>query len=195
MKYGIFGGTFDPPHLGHLEVARAALNHLELDEVIWIPNAKNPLKQHKKSSSGKDRLAMVQRAIAEEPQMSASDIEITRRGLSFTIDTVEELLMIMPGQVWVILGSDALAEIYDWKQPEKLAKLARFAAILRPPHDVPDALRNVPELFHDKIDWVPMPANPIRATDIRDRIERKLPIRDMVAPAVLNYIQEHRLYE
>jgi len=98
MRIGVLGGSFDPPHRGHLAMAKVALEQLELDEVVFVPANRNPLKDRPVSASGKQRLSMVAAMIADEPQMSVSDMELTRGGLSYAIDTIQELQMVRPGE-------------------------------------------------------------------------------------------------
>jgi nicotinate-nucleotide adenylyltransferase len=194
MRIGIFGGTFDPPHLGHLEVALAAQRQLNLDEVVWIPAAKNPFKQSAIVTPGPKRLRMVQAAVADTPGMSVSDIELTRGGLSYTIDTVLELQMMQEGEYWIIVGSDSLEGISNWKQVEKLAKLARFACILRPPHTEEIALRHVADYIPPVTDFVSMPPSRLSSTLVRDHAMRGLDIIDFVHPEVAKLIEEYGRY-
>ena len=107
MKTGVLGGTFDPPHYGHLELAKAAKAQLGLDEVMFVPANRNPLKT-RKTASAKHRLRMVELEIEDEEGLSVSDIEITRGGPSYAVDTLEELKMVRPGEYWFIVGADAL---------------------------------------------------------------------------------------
>ncbi len=194
MRIGIFGGTFDPPHLGHLAVARAAIAQLELDELLFVPAARNPLKQHRALTPDRHRVRMLKALLGEEPGMAISNIEITRGGLSYAVETVEELQMVNPADYWFILGSDALDEIYQWKDPEKLARLCRLGVVLRPPHDQTRALRNVPDFFADRIDFIEMPASPIASTDIRTSFRRGKPLEEWLSPEVVDYIRRESLY-
>jgi len=114
MRIGILGGTFDPPHIGHLELARAAIDALKLDEVLFLPAHRNPLKRAK-SSPAKQRLEMVQRMVADEPKMAVSDIETSRGGPSYMVETLMELQMVKPGDYWVLLGADAMKTFDEWK--------------------------------------------------------------------------------
>jgi len=193
-KIALFGGTFDPPHLAHLEVARAVRDQLAMDDVVWIPASRNPLKPMKEMAPPRKRLKMVELTIREEPHMSLSDIEISRGGHSFTIETLMELREIMPSQFWIMVGSDALDQILDWKSYDKLFRFARFAAVLRPPHDRSRALLHVPDDFHEQIDFVEMPPMTHSGTQIRDFVERGEPYDHLVTPAVQQYIQENKLY-
>src|SRR4051794_25149699 len=103
MKIGILGGTFDPPHTGHLSVARAALEQLELDEVLFLPASRNPLKSRKVVTPAKHRLGMVEALVRNEEKMAVSDMELTRGGISYTVDTLGELHMVQPAEYWFLM--------------------------------------------------------------------------------------------
>lgn len=194
MRIGILGGTFDPPHAGHLALARAALDQLELEEVLFLPANRNPLKSQSSVSAPKHRLAMVQRLIKNEPKMAVSDVEITRGGVTYTIDTLQELQMVQPADYWFILGADALRGIGEWKSPQKLLKLCRLAVAIRPPMTEHDLQARIAPEFRDRVDTVRMSPMDVSSTDIRDRLARNLSVAGLVTPEVLNYIKENKLY-
>ncbi|MBL8088662.1 MAG: nicotinate (nicotinamide) nucleotide adenylyltransferase [Chthonomonas sp.] len=195
MKIGIFGGTFDPPHAAHLEMAHAARATLGLDEIIFVPAYQNPLKvKARNGASPRHRFRMVQALIQGEEGLSVSDIEITRSGLSFTVETLEEMQKMIPGEYWLIMGSDSLDSIYNWKQPDRIASLCRIAVILRPPHTQDDALRHVPDYVVPVIDWIDMTPSKTSSTTLRTTIQLEERSREQVPTAVLNYIAEHKLY-
>lgn len=194
MKYGLLGGTFDPPHNGHLEVARTVRESLSLDEVILIPANRNPLKD-RKASSVKDRMRMVELAVADEPGLCVSDIETSRGGSSFTIDTVEELRMVQNGDYWFLMGGDSLQHIMDWKEPEKLISLCRLAVVQREGHDVSRIIRELPKDFSYAIDVVPMPAMAVSSSKIREDVMRDVSVEHLVKPAVWEYIKNSGLYK
>jgi nicotinate-nucleotide adenylyltransferase len=193
MRIGILGGTFDPPHIGHLTLARTAKEELGLDEVIFMPVNRNPLKKGK-STPAKHRLEMVQRAIADEPGLAMSDIEITRGGLSYAVDTLTELTFAQPGDYWFLVGADALKGLPQWKQPERLLRLARFGVAVRPPIIEADVMARLPEEVKKRIDIVKMSALDVSSTDVRDLISAGKPVGSWVKPTVLQYIRENRLY-
>jgi nicotinate-nucleotide adenylyltransferase len=193
-KIGILGGTFDPPHLTHLALARAAMEQLQLDEVIFIPAARNPLKTSTTGVSAKRRMAMVKLMLTDEENMSVSDIELSRQGPSYTVDTLQELQFANPGNYWFILGSDAASSLASWKTPEKLAKYCRFAIALRPPHDKSTLRRYVPELVQPHCDLIEFKSSQLSATLIRQNIERGLDEEHHLHPDVWKYIKENKLY-
>lgn len=194
MKIGVLGGTFDPPHLTHLAVAKAAIEQLGLDEVIFIPTAQNPLKKTHSKVSAKRRFQMVKLMIADEPNMSISDVELSRPGPSYAVDTLQELQFARPAEYWFILGSDAAITLPEWKHPEKLGKLARLAVVLRPPQDEGLTLRYIPELLHPYVDFIKFHPSMISSTIVRDNIERGRDESHHVDPAVWQFSQTHELY-
>ncbi|HLK14029.1 MAG TPA: nicotinate-nucleotide adenylyltransferase [Fimbriimonadaceae bacterium] len=194
MRIGVLGGTFDPPHLGHLALARAALAALELDEVLFVPTSRNPMKLGVKASSGRHRLAMVQAMIAGEPKMAACDVEVVRGGLSYAVETMTELSVAQPGEYWFLVGADAGTHIAEWKQPQRLLRLCRLGVAVRPPVDEATLLRRVPVEFHDRIDIIPMTPVEVSSTEVRDRLQAGRPVNRIVTEPVYAYIQQHHLY-
>jgi len=194
MRIGVLGGTFDPPHLGHLEFARAAIEGLQLDEVIFVPAHRNPLKKIK-STPAKQRMEMVSLMIKAEAKMSVSDNEISRGGPSYMVETLMELQMVRPGDYWLLMGADALRGIDQWKNPEKLIKLARIGVAIRPPLKEDDILNRLRDDILQRTDVVPMKALEISATELRHRLQiRSGSVAPFLSPAVLQYIKQCHLY-
>lgn len=194
MRIGILGGTFDPPHIGHLELARAARDQLKLDEVIFLPAFRNPLKRVK-SAPAKQRLEMVQRMVAEEQKMSVSDIEISRGGASYMVETLMELQMVKPGDYWLLLGSDALKGFEQWKNPHKIVKLCRLGVVLRPPTVESEVTGRLGPDLKDRVDLIPMKQVDMSATEVRDRLSKRSKlVAPFLSPAVLQYIKQNHLY-
>lgn len=176
-------------------MADAAMSHLGLEEVLWIPAGRNPLKR-RRPSPGSTRLEMTSLAIADEPRYSASDIEISRGGPSYTIDTLEELAMVRPyAQWWLILGSDTVRTFMDWKSAEKLARLARFAVVVRGSESAGMVRSHLPSRMHEKLDLVPMRQWDISSSKIRTDIEDGLAVEQWLSPDVSNYIEARGLYQ
>jgi nicotinate-nucleotide adenylyltransferase len=194
MRIGVFGGTFDPPHFGHMALAEATQTALELDEVVWMPAFQNPLKQKGGSSPAKARLEMVRLAVANRPSMAVSDAEISRRGPSYAVDTISELQYLQPADYWFIVGADSLKTIGKWKQPERLLKLCRIAAAVRPPVNATEALLLLHPDLRPSIDLVEMKPLDVSATEIRDNVSNGRPIDRWVDKSVIRYIQENKLY-
>jgi nicotinate-nucleotide adenylyltransferase len=189
MRTGIFGGTFNPPHAGHLIVAEHVRQELGMDRIIFVPAAIPPHKQTLEIVEGSHRLAMVQRAVEGNACFAVSDLEIRRRGVSFTVDTLEEFKRQAPrDELFLLIGMDNLLEFQSWKDPEKIAQLATIVGLTRPGFTVGEAavVRNlilceVPEIA-------------IASSTIRQRIKDGKSIRYLVPPSVEHYINEHRLY-
>ena len=196
MKYGILGGTFDPPHLGHLHVAKAALAGLGLDEIIWVPAATNPFKDQKENiTAARKRFEMVKLTIENEPNMSVSDLEITRGGASYTADTLQEMQMVLKGDFWIVIGADNLSEFMTWYQAEKILRTSRVAVFSRPGIDLDNMLPRLSEFLTPKLDVIPIEPVDISATSIRKRVQKEESIEAQVTPAVWEYIQKTGLYK
>ena len=201
-QIGVLGGTFDPIHVGHVAVAHAARSELGLDEVLVIPAANPPHKVGVRMAPAEDRLAMVELAIAGEPDLIASRIELERAGPSWTVDTLEALLegareSGLDVALTLILSADAFAGLPTWHEPERLFTLARIAVAPRPGHarpalsDLPDGLRELA----GSTAYLEGPNIDVSATDIRNRVADGLPIEGLVAPDVARYIEAHHLYQ
>lgn len=195
MKIGILGGTFDPPHVGHLSVARAALKQLELDEILFLPASKNPLKMRTVGTIGKHRLGMVEALIRNEEQMAVSDMELTRGGISYTVDTLGELHMVQPAEYWFLMGADSLRGLSEWKNPHRLLRLARLAVAVRPPLGEAEVVARIPTEFRERVDMVQMSPIDISSTDLRDRIKRNQNVSAWIPQDVLKYIATNQIYK
>lgn len=194
MRIGVLGGTFDPPHIGHLALAQAAIERLELDEVMLLPANRNPLKERRNVSSPADRLEMVKRLIADQPKMAVSDMEITRGGASYTVDTLDELHMIQSADYWLLMGSDALKTLPEWRSAQRLLRLCRLGVAIRPGTSEMDVTSRLPEEVKKKIDLIEMPPMNVSSTDVRDRVSRGLGTAGWVPTPVMRHIQERQLY-
>lgn len=200
-RVGLLGGTFDPVHVGHLEVARAARRELSLDEVLVVPAGRPPHKLGVELAPAADRLAMVELAVAGEEGLVASPIEIGRAGPSWTVDTLVALQDEAEAvgrrvELTLILSADAFAGLATWHEPQRIVRMAQIAVSPRPGHalPMPDALP--PELRAAARGIVILrgPNIDVSATDIRRRVAEGLPIDGLVPPAVARYIEEHDLY-
>ena len=183
MRIGIFGGSFDPIHHGHLILARAAREELGLDRILFIPAHVSPHKTGTKPATAQDRLSMVQLAIEGEPGFEASDLELHRPPPSYTVETLCELAAQRPDDEFTLLiGADNVAKFDTWREPDKIRRLARIAVLERTgsevPHDWP-AVRRV-------ID--------ISSTDIRVRVAAGRSIRYLTPDSVCDYIISQGLY-
>jgi nicotinate-nucleotide adenylyltransferase len=197
---GLLGGTFDPFHLGHLGLARAARDQLGLDRVLVMPAAQPPHKPGRPISPALLRLAMVVAGIAGEPRLEASRIEIDRPGPSFTVDTVAELLAApaagAPADVVVILSAESFAGLSSWHEPERLVSLARFAVAPRAGHPDPDLDELVTRLpgLAGRVDRLDLPPITVSASEIRRRAASGASLDGLVPPAVATLIRDNGLY-
>ena len=189
MRLGIFGGSFDPPHLGHLLPVIDASEALGLDTVRFIPAGDQPLKAGRASASGLHRLAMTERLVHGIPGFEADRSEIDRGGLSFTVDTLGTLSRTSGADELVLLiGADAFAMFDQWREPERIRELATIAVLVRGDAPLPErkAGKAVQLLRTRRVD--------ISSTELRARVADGRTIRGFVPDAVADYIAEHRLY-
>lgn len=193
-RIGILGGSFDPPHVAHLALAEAAIQELELDEVVLMPNRRNPLKQGKPPVPGSHRLAMLRLLIAGRPGLAVSDVEISRAGPSYTVDTLEDLQRVRPASYWFLMGSDAVKTLPQWKQPQRLVRLCRLGIALRPPQTRAEVEGQLGE-FRDVADFFGMPPSLASSTELRLRLNEGRSTLGMIPDDVLQYIQAHELYQ
>lgn len=197
-RLGVMGGTFDPIHFGHLVAAEMARTEFSLDKVIFVPTGMPPHKVRKKITLPDIRYAMVEIAIKDNPDFIISRIEIDREGISYTIDTLNELHRLYPGAgLFFITGTDALLEIFDWRCPEEIIKLTSFIAASRPGYEARDFLLKAetehPQ-FLGKIHLLEVPALAISSTDVRQRVAKGKSIRYLLPEGVRAYIGKQGLY-
>jgi nicotinate-nucleotide adenylyltransferase len=195
-KLGILGGTFDPPHFGHLMLAEAALTQLQLDQVLFAPVGLQPLKPEGRSSAPEHRARMVELAIADRPHFALSRADLDRPGPHYTIDLLTIIQQQFPeAALWFIMGEDSLSDLLRWRDPARIIQLARLAVLRRPgcQPDWPTLDRALPDL-HARLDWIEHAAIDISATDIRQRVQHGLPITTLVPESVIAYLVAQRLY-
>jgi nicotinate-nucleotide adenylyltransferase len=193
VRLGVFGGTFDPIHLGHLRAAENALESLELDQVAFVP-AGTPPHRAEPSSSPLDRYAMTTLATAGHPRFAVSDAELRREGPSYTVDTVAGLRKERPdAEVFVIVGSDTFPEMATWKEHERLMELCTVAVVARPGEGLEDGSGG--EGRRKGVARVLGPGLFISSSDIRDRVRQRKSVRYLVPDAVADYIAKRALYQ
>jgi len=188
MRIGVFGGTFDPPHLGHLVVASDACEALGLGRVLWIPSAVPPHKLRTVQAPAHARLEMVRAAIGGDPRFEADDVELRREGPSYTVDTLRELAARHPGDELVLLiGADNLREIPGWREPREILRLARVAVLSRDGAGVPpDSPIPATSVAVTRVD--------VSATEVRRRAAAGETIRYLVPDAVRALVERRGLY-
>lgn len=197
VKRGILGGTFDPPHLGHLMLAEEAKKHLELDEVIFIPAGEPWVKAAQQVSPAAERLEMTRLAVADKPCFRVSDIEVRRPGPSYTWETLMELRELYPDdELYFIIGWDNLAMLPFWHQSRRIITAAYLAAAPRAGFPRPDL-----EVLDARIPGIKAgtvildgPRIEISASDIRQRLKQGLATDDLIPPSVAAYIKARGLY-
>jgi nicotinate-nucleotide adenylyltransferase len=188
-RIGIFGGTFDPPHNGHIAIAEQAKKQLGLECVWFIPAYIPPHKYQHSSTSSQHRLKMTKLAISGKKEFWVSAIELRRRGISYTIDTLKAFKRRFPEtELVLIIGADNLIQFNDWKSPKTILQLASLAVYKRKGFNL--------SLKHRAIDFIVLKGRMLQvsSTEIRNRIEKGLPIRVLVPNPIALYIKRHSLY-
>jgi nicotinate-nucleotide adenylyltransferase len=199
-KVGLFGGSFDPIHCGHLLVAEQAREQLGLDGVVFVPGNRPPHKLGKRLAPPADRLRMVALAVEGHPGFEASDVELGRDGPSYTIVTVQQLGAAHPDwQVYFLIGADTLPELPTWYHVAELADLCQFAVFGRPGSSLDDtqALRGTlsdRQIAAIRRHSFAIPLMGVSSTDVRRRVREGRSIRYLVPEPVRLYIHEHGLY-
>jgi nicotinate-nucleotide adenylyltransferase len=192
VRIGLYGGTFDPIHLGHLRAAETAREAAGLDLVAFLPAAIPPHRGAPLSAAG-DRLAMARLATAAHPRFEAWDTELRRPGPSYTVETVSSLLSERPSDSFVlVVGADTWPEMTTWREPERLLSLVEVVVVDRPGH--PGVQPRSPFPGARGVRRAEGPSLPISATAIRERAGRQLSVRFLVPDAVADYIVARRLY-
>ncbi len=192
MNIGIYGGSFDPPHLAHLIFAEYACETLSLDKVLFVPAYRSPFKDSIQGNSIAIRCELVQLAINDNPRFELSLFEAERGGISYTVDTLRHFAELYPGAALTLLiGGDAFADLPRWKNPEEIMKLARIGVAIRPGSVA--TLGGLP--YEEFADIVPMPQMDISATEIRDRVRNGKSIQYLVPWQVKTFIDYKNLYK
>jgi nicotinate-nucleotide adenylyltransferase len=190
VKLGLMGGMFDPIHIGHLRAAEIVREALALDEVVFVP-AGQPPHRGQPAAAGLDRYAMVALATAAQRAFVPSDIEIAREGPSYTVETVARLRQGRPEvEVVLIVGSDNLPMIGDWREPERLLELCTIAVVERP-GSAPAPAGRLPAARLHRVEGT---ALPIASRDLRERIRAGRSVRHLVPDGVADYIEKRGLY-
>ena len=196
QRLGLFGGTFDPPHYGHLMVAQEAVDRLSLDRLVFLVAGIPPHKVGEVSSSPEIRMEMTRAAIAGNPAFQVSDVELNRQGPSYTVDTLRQFRAEYPdADLFFLLGSDQLAEFHEWQDPPGIAELATLVAVgregLEPTEIGPIQLAPGEDLEFMYLSTV---RTDISSTEIRSRVRDGRSIKYFVPEEVRRIIETHRLY-
>ena len=206
-RIGVFGGTFDPPHWGHLQLADAAHDQLQLDLVLWVPAGQPPHKRPRTAApsnhgdaltAAHHRVEMIRLAIADRPPFLLSRLDLDRPGPHYTADLCALLHDHYGPQTtfWFIVGQDSLRELPTWRAPGRVLQLCRLAVFPRqgPPVDWEELQAVIPAV-RQRVDWLTGQFVAVSSTEVRRRTRRGESIRQLVPPAVRDYIRHHRLYQ
>jgi nicotinate-nucleotide adenylyltransferase len=186
MRIGVFGGTFDPPHMGHLVVAQEVHHRLGLDRLLWVPAAVPPHKRGQRITPAALRLEMTRATIADDDRFELCDLEINRQGPSYTVDTLRALRAGSPDdETFLILGADQLTELATWREPDEVRRLATIVGFARAGESPPTV---------DGVLIVPVPRIDLSSTDVRRRIAAHEPVTYLVPASVERAIRRHGLY-
>ncbi len=192
MKIGIFGGTFNPPHIGHLIAAEVLLSDMKLDKIIFIPSYISPHKQLGEEESATHRLEMVRRELSGNNHFEVSDFEIQQQETSYTYKTLEYFSeKYLDAELYLIIGMDNFAGFHTWKNPEKIVTLSSLIVINRPDYPLPHQ-QIVPD---SKLHFVTIPDIGISSSLIRERVQHRQSIRYLVPDSVSEYIIKNKLYK
>jgi nicotinate-nucleotide adenylyltransferase len=194
-RLGLLGGTFDPPHYGHLIAAQEVAWQLRLDSVLFLPARQNPLKQGAASSEAEDRCEMVARAIAGNSLFRLSRLDLDRPSPSYTVDLLRQL-QAPDRELLFLVGADILPDLPRWRAPDEVLRVARLVVVNRPGFPEPslEALEAAIPGASQRTDIVRIPGVDVSAAALRARVRLDYPIRYLTPPAVEQYIQERRLY-
>lgn len=191
MKLALFGGSFDPPHLGHLAFARFALDALAPERLLWLPAGRQWQKPDQVMAAGVHRVQMLQLLIAGEPRFAIDDRELHRRGPSFTADTLREFKAEAPdAELMFLIGQDQYARLPTWYRAETVAQLATLVVVPR----AGEAVATPPGMPPHRLQVLNLPDIPLSSTAVRNAIARGDDISPLVGADVASYIDSHRLY-
>ena len=193
MKTCIFGGTFDPPHIGHLLIAQTVFESENFERLIFVPANISPAKKKGDSSPPEERSKMLEIALINNPNFEISDLEIKREGVSYTVDTMREFvdsLKLDKKDLFFLMGSDTLKSFHNWKDPEEILNLCNIIVAIRPGFTPSD----IPQWVLDNVRFANIPRFEVSSTNIRRRWREGKTIRYMVTKEVWEYIDEKDLY-
>ena len=201
-RIALFGGSFDPPHLGHIAIARAAADHFALSQILFAPAARQPLKPDGASASFTDRLAMTALCCNVDPRFVASEIDGPRPGAvpNYTADTLERLHALQPdSELFILAGVDSFLTLAHWHEPQRLLALAQWIVVSRPgfplgavaPH--PDGM-TLSHIQRQRVHTLGTVHEEVSATRLRERLQLGEPCDDLLPPTVAAYIAQHSLY-
>lgn len=196
MKLGIMGGTFNPIHIGHLVCAEEAASQYSLEQIVFMPTGLPPHKEVAGGTGSEARYLMTVIAVAGNPRFRVSRLEVDRKQLCYTVDTIRQLREERPeDELFFITGADAVLEILDWKDPEELLEMATLIAATRPGYPL-DKLSDITDRFprQDRVKVMEIPAIGVSSSLVRERVSQGSSIRYLVTAGVECYIEKEGLY-
>ena len=195
-KIGIFGGTFNPVHNGHLNLLRQVQNEMQFDELLLIPSYLPPHKEAPDLISGSDRLKMLALAVEDMPEAGVCDVELHKTGKSYTIDTLRKLRRIFPtAEFYFIVGTDMLLTFDQWKQWRDILKLTFLVASGRDDGEYERLVEKANKLNRERIIVLKTEPVPVSSTEIREKLKEGEDVSELLPPKVLCYIQKKGLYQ
>ena len=196
-RYGIYGGSFDPIHIGHVALAENAVRECGLDKLIFMPAYISPFKQDRHVTDGRDRCRMIETVLKTNSAFCLSRYELNKQGTSYTIKTLRHWEKLLDGELFFILGFDSAVQIDTWFEGEEILKSYHLVTARRPDTDYAEGLKKI-ESFREKygadiivLNMIPVDAS---STEIRNLIKEGKPLTGLVPPEVEEYIIEHKLY-
>ena len=197
-KYGIYGGSFDPIHIGHVTLADSAVRECGLDKLIFMPAFISPFKQDRKVTDGHDRCGMIEAALKVNSAFCLSRYELNKKGTSYTIETLRHWDNLLDGDMYFVLGFDSAVQVDTWYEGEEILRNFHLITARRPDTDYAEGMR-ILESFREKygaaITVLEMPPIDASSTNIRNLVKDGKPITGLVPPGVEEYIIEHQLYK
>jgi nicotinate-nucleotide adenylyltransferase len=194
VRLAFFGGSFDPPHIGHLLAAGDACDQLDLDRVTLVPAATQPLKAGRAAATSAQRLAMVRLLVANDPRFDVSAFEVEQGGLSYTVNTLAHFASLHPAdERFLLLGADVLESFGQWKEPERILQLARLVLLVRQTDERSPASTGVDRRW-DNVLRVPTRRIDVSSTEVRERVRQGKSIRGFVTDDVAEFIARDGLY-
>ena len=198
MRIALFGGTFDPPHRGHLAIASAAADRFQLESVLFAPAGRQPLKTHAAGASFADRLTMTRLACTEDSRFQVSTLDAPRSDETpnYTVDTLSRLTQSLPGaEIFNLVGADSFHDLARWRQPHQLLQLAHWIVVSRPGHQLTDPPGlALTEAERGRVHLLGSIHEDVAATSLRERLAAGDSCEDLLPSAVFAYIRQHHLY-
>ena len=197
-KYGIYGGSFDPIHIGHVALADSAVRECGLDKLIFMPAYISPFKQDRKVTDGHDRCAMIEAALKVNSAFCLSRYELNKEGTSYTVKTLRHWKKLLDGELCFILGFDSAVQVDKWYEGEEILRGYHLITARRPDTDYTEGLRIIDSFrrkYGANITVLDMPPVDASSTEIRNLVKEGKPLAGLVPPGVEDYIIEHQLYK